>query len=297
MIKKLVPFLFLSCALLAEDFDEVKFNEEAAYFFPFSVTGGYMPTAPANFSTREARGEKLTYNQGWAAFAYNHPFSPYWGLIFGSGWIGIDLDWQENPFFHENNFNYITFSVGGFNKALDDWIWTATISSYLDTEELDIAEFALYQGVLWGKYSICKPLEFDVGFIIEAGLNKTKIWPIIGFIYNFRKNLHLTAIYPIDVSLSYDFFDCLSAGGSLRFIRNRFRVSDLNPLPHAIFEYQTIGAEFDLNYSPFDFISIEAFVGSTLGGDLKIANRNDHDTKHFKFDGSLYGGVSGNINF
>lgn len=298
-MKKLLLFLLLSCPLFAQDWDDELFQIENAPppFFPFSVSGDYIDVSKATFNTPGLEDSDLKYKQWDVAFAYTHPFSEICGLIFGAGWVGTEVDMKNNPDFNETVFNYINFSIGAFSKAFPDWTWTVTLAAFLDLEELSLIDYTLYQGVLWGRYELCKWLEFDVGVILEVGLDKEKAWPIIGFIYLPCDKWRINAIYPINVAIEYDIFPCLTAAGSIRFLRNRHRVKEDEPNSQGIFEYYTTGAEGDLKYAPFKWFFVKGFAGYTLGGDFKISDRNDKNSTHFKFNGSFYAGASAVLSF
>ncbi len=267
--------------------------------YPFSLAGDAIHVKGAHFRDHPAiEHEELHYSQIDAAFAYTHPINECYGLLFGAGYVGSRVDWKENPDFDETLFNYVNFSVGGFTKAYSDWLWSLVATMFIDTAHFHITDYALYQGILSGKYTWCDWLAFDAGFIVEVGLHKTKIWPILGFELAPWPNVWaLSVVYPMDISFEWFLTSYLSLGGSVRFLRNRHRVSENEPLSHGIFEYRTAGAECDLSLQPFDWISVVGFAGSTFNGDLKITDANNHNATHFKFKGSFYAGVSALLNY
>ncbi len=299
MIKKTILFLLLPLSLIAQEWDSQVFDLEnnPNPFYPFSVSGSYLDVQKTHFRTPGFKDDTLKYRQAEAAMAFTYPFNPYCGLIFGAGWIGTEVDMENNPDFDETLFNYVNLSIGGFTKSFPDWTWTLTLAAYLDTEHFSFIDYALYDGVLWGKYDICKWVELDFGLIVEVGLHKEKVWPIIGFVYLPCDNWRISVVYPIDISVKYEFWSYWTAEGSIRFLRNRHRVGQYAPNPQSIFEYRTTGAEFDLTCAPFDRLSVTGFAGSTFNGDFKITNRNNHHAIHYKFKGSFYAGASAILSF
>jgi len=299
-MKKLFLFLLLafSISVFSEESDPFPNGIEepapsSTPLHPFAISGDFFFVKKAHFRDKDIEDETISYGQIDAAFAYTHACNPYCGFIFGAGYVGSKVDWDENPFFSEKYFNYVSFQVGAFTRAEENWMWTLNANMFIDTEILDLADYALYQAVLWGKYKWFDCLRLDVGFILEVGLSKEKIWPILGFEFApYPEKWSLTVIYPIDISFEYYLSKMWTAGASIRFIRNRHRVRESEPLPRGIFEYQATGAEFDLTFQPFSWFFVTGFVGSTFLGDLKITNANNHDAQFFKFDGSLYAGVS-----
>lgn len=300
-MRKIILFsLLISKILFAqESFDDPSFEIEnqPSPFFPFSLSGTYLAVSEAGFRTEAVREKKIRYRQWDTAYAYTHPLSSTAGLIFGAGWVGTEVAMKDNPEFNETLFNYVNLSLGAFTNSFPDWTWTLTFAMLFDTEVFSLIDYTLYQGVLWGHFNPCPEWELDFGFISEIGLEKTKIWPILGFIHLFSPQLRLNAIFPVNVSLEYDFSPCWTFAGSIRFLRNRHRVNQDEFNPQAIFEYRTWGGELDLTLLPFEGFWVKAFAGSTVGGDLKVANRNDNHATHFKFKDSFYGGVSALLSF
>ena len=266
-------------------------------FYPFSVSGSYLGVGEAKFHTTDVEGQKLRYTQVDGAFTFIYPFNPVCGLLFGAAYIGSDVDWKENPDFNETRFNYINFSVGGFTKSYDRWLWTGTAGIFIDTEEFDLHDYAIYQGVLQGKYELNDWTIINFGFIFEAGLNQEHIWPIIGFELFPSENWRLNVVYPMNLKYEYFIWPELSVAASVRIIRNLHRVKDTEPLPKGIFEYQTWGGELDLLYNPFAGFFIKGFAGSTFRGDLKVTDRSYNNAVHYKFDGSFFGGGTVSWNF
>ena|GEM_PF-1085870 len=295
----LLLFLLIPFSLMAQEWDNQVFNLEnnPPPFFPISVSGSYLNVSKTHFRTPGFQNETLKYRQTEAAFAFTHPFSQFCGLIFGAGWIGTEVDMQNNPNFDETLFNYANLSLGGFNKTFPDWTWTLTLAAYLDLENFSFIDYALYDGVLWGKYDLCKSIELDFGAIVEVGLHKERVWPIVGFVYLPCDNWRISVVYPVDISVKYSFFSYWRAGGSIRFLRNRHRVGPNQPNPQSIFEYRTAGGELDLTFEPVPFFSITGFTGSTFNGDFKVTNRNNHHATHYKFKGSFYSGLSAILSF
>ncbi|MBS0623232.1 MAG: hypothetical protein JSS62_01260 [Verrucomicrobia bacterium] len=293
--------LFICMSVIPLYAAPVEWNDQESFpapppFYPFSLGGSYTNVAPAAFTTPGTTG-KLHYVQYDANFSYTHPFSETHGLIFGTGWVGVDLNWANNPDFNETNFNYIDFSFGGFSKVFSNWVWTLNIAAFLDTQQFSFSDYALYQSVLWGKYTWNPCIELDFGFLLELGLNQDFVWPILGFIYNYNDRLRLHAVYPIDMTLEYDLMPTLTAAGAVRILRNRHRVADNEPLPQAVFLYQTWGLEFDLEYKPVPWFFVNGFVGSTTPGNLTISNRDNTSSTDFKFKSSFYAGLNSALSF
>lgn len=265
--------------------------------YPIGLSGMYLNVQKAEFRTPGLETQHLHYKQGNAAFAYTHACNPYWGLIFGAGYVGTEVKWEENPYFKEEHFSYVDLNFGAYTNAMPDWCWTLTGSMFADTAVLDLRDYALYQGVLYGKYDFLPCLNLDFGFILEVGLNKAKIWPIFGFEFEPTARLSINIVYPLDVSIKYAICSWLDVAGAARFLRDRHRFSETASLPKGVYEYTAEGVEFDLIASPLERMAVTLFAGSTFPGDLKITNSNNHPVQHAKFRGSFYSGISGTFAF
>lgn len=301
-LRKIVFFLsFLTAPLFSHEWDEGVFDEEAiaSPVYPFSVSGDAIYVSSAKFhSPSSVEDEGLLYVQNDVAFAYTSACNTICGLIFGAGYINTEVNWKQNPDFHQKYFNYVNLSAGVYSNAFPDWFWSLVGNMLIDTEVLSLSEYTLYQIVLQGKYSCWEGLSLTGGFILELGLSKEKIWPIIGFVVApCPDQWKLSFVYPIDISFDYFFSKIWSAGASIRFLRNRHRVKETEPLPQGIFEYRSTGGEFDLTFAPFRQFSVSGFAGYDFGGDLKITNSNNKDATHYKFDGSFYAGISALLSY
>lgn len=267
-------------------------------FYPFNITGAFLNVVPTEFTTTEVEGQKLHYQQEDLTMTCTYPFSEIWGLIFGGGYLGSLVSWDENPFFSESHFGYVSLTGGAFTKSFPDWEWSTFVSLLVDTAKLDLGHYALYQWTIWGKYALCEPIILHFGYFLEVGLNKDQIWPIIGFEYIPPEGCWgIHAVYPVNIAAEYYVTETWTAAVALRFLRNRHRVKENDPLPQGIFEYRVWGAEFDLSYDPVDWFGIKGYVGSTFPGNLKITNRNNHHAQYFKFESSFYAGGTATFNF
>ncbi len=258
---------------------------------PSSLSAYYIHVTETTFRTPSVRGQKLRYDEGQGAFNYVHPFASSCGLILGGAYDRATIDWKENPEFDQTKFDYVTMLIGTYSTHFPRWLWVATLSVDIDTIKLDWGNYALYNGVLYGKYCICQWMTFTAGFIAQIGLNKEKFWPLVGFDFLFAPAWRLGLVYPTDLSLTYSPFEKLSFASAVRFIRTRHRLSDNEPIPQGIVEYHVAGLEGQVIFTPFQWLIFKGFVGTTFNGDLKLTNRDNNDSEHFKFKGSPYAGA------
>lgn len=304
MKKLLFIFTFFTGFALYADECSQECSNDCKSLFPslcelpvINFDWNYIDVKRTKFRSSDVEDQHLKYRELDLSFTYLHAFNSVNGFTLGAGYIGSEVKWNENPFFDETHFGYVTFTATAISMMVDDWLWKLGEIVLIDTAEFDMADYALYQTFLFGKYALCKPIFLNVGFILELGLNKGKIWPVLGVDFYCSEKLHFHAVYPLDISAEYYFLPELSLEASCRFLRNRHRVKNNEPLPMGIFEYRTTGAELDLNYKPIDAVLVTAYIGTTFDGDLKITDRNNHHATHEKFRGSLYVGLSGNVSF
>jgi hypothetical protein len=301
-LKKLCLFLALIPTLLfSYDEYEAMFDIPAdpPPYFPLSLSGSYLQVSRARFTEpTNVEGDKLIYKQFDTAVGYTHPITDCYGLIFGSGWVGTVVDWINNPLFDETDFNYINLSGGIYSDWLDPITLILTAGVFFDTAHFSLMNYTLFQPLVQAKYHATQSLEVDLGVICEIGLDRNEYWPIVGFNYiPENTNWRIHAVYPINIDVEFDVNECLTAAGAIRFLRNRHRVGDDNPLPQAVFQYKSWGGEFNLNYHPYSWVNIMGAVGTTLSGRLRVANRNNEDASVYQFENTLYGAFNAIISF
>lgn len=264
---------------------------------PCLLSGLYIDAKPASFESESLAGEHLQYAEANLSYTYNYPICDTTGLSFGAGYTSNWVIWKQNPYFNETQFNYVDFLLGGYTKAIPSFLWSLVGFAYIDTAVLDLANYALYQVILHGKYYVNDCFTFNSGFILELGLDQDMIWPILGIDWNITPKWRLGLVYPLDLALEYKIDPSLSASANARILRTRHRVESYEIKPNAIFEYTNWGMEGELIWRPLISLCIKGFAGSTTGGDFKVANQYGHHAKHRKLNAAPYGGISGNWYF
>lgn len=264
---------------------------------PFSVYFSYDNVCNSNFSNNEFKGESQSYSEAevevGSVFYYNSCYEE--GGRATVGYTYADFQWNQNPYFRQNRFNVTSFELGFATKRLTNWLWQANVSMNIDANHFNVSKYANYDLLLWGRYSMRPNIGYHVGFLAFAGMHVNKIWPIIGFDWVINKKWKLNAVYPLNVSLVYQFNRCFSASLAGRAFINRYRVGKDEPVPEAIFEYRNTGAEFALNYEWCSRLKVNLHVGHTLGGQIRISDKNYFHTRHLDIDGACYFG--GNLDY
>ena len=117
-----------------------------------------------------------------------------------------------------------------------------------------------------------------------------RIYPIIGFEWEINKKWQLDLVFPVNIDIQYNFNCNWQAAVAMRFFDVRHRVGKDESLTQALVTYRNSGVEFALRYDWDPYIEANMHLGSTIGGMLRIANKDNRKPKHFKLDPSGYFG-------
>jgi len=208
------------------------------------------------------------------------------------------LNWQHNPYFKETNFDTISLVLGGYTERVDEWIWRGQVSINFDNiEHWNFNNYMNYDLMLWGRNVLCSNIGFHIGIFAQTGMLIDWVYPIIGIDWKYSEQLQINLIYPLNLSAVYQFACNWSVALAGRFINERHRVKKDAHLSQGLWTYKTVGIECALNYTPVDWIAANVHVGSTLGGILKVANRNYNHRRRYIIDDSAYAGGEVSISF
>lgn len=299
--------LFLACllyplgALFADVDDEVLGSEtitETAKESPLSLRARYDYVFNSRFEKQNIDKEHLKFGEGsvdlTGVFLYREQYCE--GAYLIAGYINTLLDWKQNPFFSNTNFNRLNLNLGVFSKRFPRWFWTAQAGINLDTDRMDLWQYATYDIVLWGRYTYTDSVHLHTGMLIQTGMKMDRFYPIVGFDWTFWRCVTLHAVYPVNIALSYQITQRWSTSVAARFFNSRSRAGAKEPLPMAVWRYQNSGIEGNITYDiPSWGFHLNVHGGWAFGGDLRIANRHNHHPRHFKFRGAPY--VGGEIIF
>lgn len=224
--------------------------------------------------------------QGEGIFYYNQKCKE--GLSLGLGYSNVGFRWKQNPYFHKDNFNLVSFTLSGFSERVSNWLWNAYVTVNLQPEYSNFSDYSSYDLMLWGRYEyIADTLHIHSGFFSQTGMKVDRIWPIIGFDWTFRENWKLNAVFPVNISIEYTYSENWTVAIGGRMFNLRYRVGKNEPVKEAIFEYYNYGAELGANYVNGSFIA-NAHVGATFGGQFKISNRQHRRKRHFDMEPAPY---------
>lgn len=266
--------------------------------FGLSAGGDYVGKAKLHNS--RVPDTRLTfYNwaiEGTAVFYYDEECGE--GLQAVVGYDQVHLNWSGNPYFNQKNFGELIAGVGAFTKRIQNWLWQAQVTMNMDTEHRNWNLYTNYDLLLWGRYTTCNPdLNLHVGFWMQTGMKIDHIYPIIGFDWKFCDSWKLSLVFPMNVSLVYDWDENWDFAIAGRFFDIRRRVGRDQPLSEGLFQYHNIGTELAANYKLCGWLKANVHVGYTWAGKLKVSNRENRDPTHFDIDSSWYAGGELNASF
>ncbi len=254
----------------------------------------------AKIDKKGFEGQHLTFNQFSTRFGMAFCYLPEHreAYAFALGYDRTYLNWKENPYFTENHFNTASASLRLYSNRMSDWLWRGQLTATVDTHYMDFNHYLTFDAVMWGRYEYSCDVGMHIGFIAETGMLMDHVYPIFGFDWQFAEKWKLNIVYPTDISLGYTINKNWSAELGMRFFDVRHRAGWDEPLPGAVFRYTNAGVELGINYKYDPFIELNVHAGSTVkAGQLKIANKHNHNTQTFDLDGSAYAGAEVVISF
>lgn len=215
------------------------------------------------------------------------------------GYTNTYLNWDENPDFDKTHFNTLTLGLGGLTNRLSDWIWQGFVKWNIDTDNFDVDRYSTWDLLLWGRraFCTCHDLGFHIGFYAQTGMKIDRVYPVIGFDWYQTECWKINLIFPMDLSVMYLYNPNWSLGTAIRFFESRHRTGDNETKPRALFAYRNYGAEFTLDYECGPYFLVNAHVGSTLGGRLKVSDRHYNNSKRLDLDPAVYFGGEISLRF
>ena len=269
----------------------------AGYPFKIKMTGDWVDRA-------RIKRHHSTYHVTFAAAAVDANLIYYYdacnkeALNAAVAYKKTYLNWHRNPYFNETNFDTISVILGGYSERLEYWTWRGQLSINFDNIEYwNFNDYMNYDITLWGRYDLCDTLGLHIGIFAQTGMKIDRVYPVIGVDWKVDDHIKLNLIYPLNISAVYEFNCKWSVALAGRFFDERHRVKKEAHLSQGLWSYRVVGIECALNYNPTDWISANIHAGSTVGGILKVANRNYNHRRCYDIDGSAYAGGTLSISF
>ena len=208
-------------------------------------------------------------------------------------WNAFTLDWNKIQKFTDTHFYYVQFGLTFYSTAIEKWRWILRADYNLDQEHF--AEPGLYgltTGLLWGAYQIHRKWHYHVGATAAVGLEGHTFYPIIGLDYAPDKKWTFLAIFPINYAIEYQAAKWCRLSIKGRPLKERFRVGNREPEPRSVFNYTSIGTEFNVFFEKKRRLEVELYAGYNFGGSFYIKNQHGSNAYYTDLGGALYGGAN-----
>lgn len=287
-----ILLLFLAAStLLAQECEQKSFWS----YHPLHVGGNAIFLGPATVDAKNniGRDGHVVFNKE-NAFAYFFlPISSCSFFLPRVEWNTFELDWNHNTRFHKTRFEYMQFALTFLSMAEEKWRWVARIDYNVDLHHFSQPrEYGLFSALLWGTHEIWEKWHYHVGALGYTGFRGQEVYPIIGLDYAPNSKWFIQAVFPITYSVEYILTDQWRIGLKGRPLKERFRVGSHEPVPRSIFNYSTMGAEFNVHYEKFLRLELEFFAGYNFGGSLYLKDHAGHQALYTNVKGSPYAGLS-----
>jgi lipid-A-disaccharide synthase-like uncharacterized protein len=202
------------------------------------------------------------------------------------------LDLTHNPYFAVKNFSTVTLLLSGFTERIEDWEWRGQLSVNFDNvPHWNFNDYMNYDILVWGRYKYCEDVGVHIGFFVQTGMKYDRVYPVVGVDWTCNPSWKFNLIFPLNISAIYTINSHWNVALAARFINQRHRAEEDEPLPEAFWHYQGGGGELALNYNPSTALSVNVHAGYFCGAHLTIRNRHYHHPKRLRVDGSPYGGA------
>lgn len=213
-------------------------------------------------------------------------------------WNTFTLNWNQNPKFNEDHFYYLQFGLTFYSIGMDKWRWIARFDYNIDTEHFSMpGRYSLYSGLLWGAYQIHRKWHYHIGTTFYKGMEGQEVYPLIGLDYAPNKKWLFQAIFPINYSIEYNVNESWRLSLKGRPLKERFRVGQKQQQPRSVFNYSSMGTEFNVHFEKPRRLEIELYVGYNFGGAFYIKDQYGHNGYYTDIGGAPYAGATLDFGF
>jgi hypothetical protein len=268
----------------------------SSYYFadpdrPWHVEGIYRCVAGADFEKSSLH--HLNYSDADVGLYYTQFFNEENSLSYGLGYDFLRLNWDQNPRFSQQNFNYFVGSLGLVSNHLEKWRWIVNTGFSVDASRFDFGQSAVYHAMLWGRYHFIDHMGIHVGALGWYGVDNGRGYPIFGFDWRINEKWSGNAIFPVDYSITYSFDDSWSIesayasfGGPYKYPRRAHGGKDGFKDP--IFFVYSNGLDLTLKYRFEHLLRASLGIGWDFGGWIYIKDHESHHGKYFHFNSAPY---------
>lgn len=265
---------------------------------PFTVRVAYDYVGKAEFDKKPYKNQKFRFSEldvGASAVFYYNPCIKE-GLVAMLDWSQDDLDWNQNPFFHQKKFQQVSLGFAAFTSRAENWDWRAVVKANIDPEHLNFQQYLTWDFLVWGRYKINCNWGAHFGILALTGMKIDRVYPIIGFDWRVSDKWMVNAVFPTNISVVYKYTCNWDFNLAARFWEVRHRTNEDQPLPKALWIYRNWGIEIGTTYRWKGWLA-NIHAGYTVGGKLKIANKHYDHKRNLDFGGAPYAGAEISYNF
>ncbi|MCB1111838.1 MAG: hypothetical protein H7A37_10275 [Chlamydiales bacterium] len=252
-----------------------------------------------NINEEGYNGQNLTFDELSALLRMVFYYDPCnrEALYITGNYSYTKLWWEQNPLVHRKYYNTGGIALGFFSNRLCDWIWQGQAEWTLDLDHPQFDRYSTYDLLLWGKYEYDPCTHLHVGVIVQTGMKRDRVYPIIGFDRALTDKIDLNVVFPVNMSLVYNMTEQFRLEAGTRFFSNRYRGAPDDPQPESVIGFTNTGFELGATYECERQYRFNIHAGYTMGGDLRIANANNDNPVHYDLGSSFYWGGEAAISF
>ncbi len=294
MIKKhFLVILLFAFSLSAEEFCEPS-SESIWDYHPIHVGGNLIAIGKANVEIKNGSQDgELTYNKANAFLYCFLPVNRTSYFLPRVEWTTFTMDWNQNPKFNDTHFHYIQFALTFLSIAVEKWRWISRVDYNIDVKHFSHPKtYGLFSALLWGSYEIHRKWHYHIGAFGYTGFEGDEVYPVIGFDYSPNKKWMFQAVFPINYSIEYSLNKEWRLSLKGRPLKERFRSGRFEPQPRSVFNYSSMGAEFNVHYEKFLQLEAEFFAGYNFGGSFYVKDRRGRNSLYTHVQGTPYIGAS-----
>lgn len=273
----------------------VQANEECCD--PISLSLGYDYISDSKFDKHGFNHSHIHYSNTYVEADYMWWVNPkcHEASSFLASFTHENIHWKQNPYFSQQRFNTLSLGIGASTRRFEDWCFEGMFKWNIDTNNFYFNQYSTFDLMLYGRRNFnCFCIEnigFNIGFYAQTGMKMDRLYPILGFDWNYPEKWKFHLIFPIDMSVTYQMSKKWSVDLAIRSYESRHRVGRDEPIPLAVLAYRNHGIEAGINYYPLKCIEAGIHAGYMFGGTYKIANHNNRHPHHFDFEGAPYAGA------
>ncbi|NGX57413.1 MAG: hypothetical protein K940chlam3_00304 [Chlamydiae bacterium] len=283
--------------------DSIPWIDESAEEMPVKSFGqfdiDYESIFDSHFKNSDFANQEMGFGEGNIILSYTRLLTKDQGYNVGGGYTKTTIFWDDNPFFNQDNFDTLNFSLNGFTKCFNCLELKGGASISIDTHQW-AWDYNFYTLTGWGRYvwntRFCGDVGINFGATSRLGLKRGYLYPIFGVDLTPWEDLQMNLIFPTDMAVIYRIAKYWSLDLRGKLLNSRRRLDKNEVLSRGYFDYISSGIELGLNFECDPYAAANFHVGTTLGnGELRVSNTDDLDARELKISAALY--IGGKIWF